>query len=163
MYTEHDDYLYAVARRIARPNDVEDYVQEGKVIIWQQIQQGKEDWGWLRRCARNRMLVLHHHESAQKRGGTGELKTISDQRRAVYSGTLPHDAVRDLSPGTEDPLPLIDVRRVVASLDARQREYVFRRFWLDYSYAQLNAHFGLTNTNTVIWRRARAKLLANLV
>lgn len=150
---QHRDWLQRTARALTygRRSAVieDDIVQEGWLAMWKAYINYDSERGpldlWLKANARWRMktIVSGHYNKENADEEVPELPyVIGDIETAYHDGEI-MDAINRLTP--------------------KQRDYVFRRFWLGQYESEMKAHFGYTPTG--LWHGksgARMKLQQQL-
>lgn len=141
-------WVRTVARRLD-PDMIDDLEQEGMIALWLAISTHDPSKSplnyWMKKHATWRML------SAVQAARKNPVVYVND----VFA--LPEASTEYNMPEYEK-----EVHAALSTLTDRERDYVYRRFWLGWSYSQLNTHFRSSNTSTTIWKSARRTLLDHL-
>lgn len=123
----------------------QDLAQEGWIAAWKVLRDDRyqdhpNKMGLARKSARWRMLDVLNTGVSE---GSPSMQGKAVVRNATPVDPNPDDkenvldAVQTIQEGLEEAYHKGEIREALASLTARQKDYVFKRFWMDMSTEQL--------------------------
>lgn len=145
MSSELGDMLPALQRAAAgrqRGRTVirDDLAQEGMIAAWEALQGGETvalaTWRAVQRM--DRMLTPERQHKWTGLTTRRRADSLKHEALTLSLDALSYDA------STTDPEADLDVRRVVAALPLREKEILYRRFWLKETWAEIGAALGMS-------------------
>jgi DNA-directed RNA polymerase specialized sigma24 family protein len=145
-------WLYTVAKGIVpEPSLIEDYMQEGWIAIWREVQKGIEDDLWFKQAAICKMRNCARNDTRECR----------DIRRTIRADDCNWDTfVTDLG-SIELAYHYGEIAEAINGLTSKQRDYVLGKYWQGFSHAELKEMFA-GNKPGGIWARAKVTLKKEL-
>lgn len=141
-------WLRTVAAAMTTPDRADELASEGWLAIWRGADKfpGGNFHGWMRTCAKRRMLDVIRDEKADRR----------DRRKTDLFGDFPDG----LEPAVHDTPNLLtyhaqEIATALNALSDPDREYVFLRFWRGEAFPR-----GSVQANR--WRYIKPKLAESL-
>lgn len=143
-------WLRTVAGSMTTPDRADELAQEAWIAVWL----GAPKWpgkgsfdGWIRKCAKNRMVSVIRAEKAERR----------DRRKTDLYGDFPVE----IEPATRDTPNLLtyhhpEIAAALNALPEQDREYIVQRFWCGQTGGK--RHTPASNR----WRYIKPKLAESL-
>lgn len=136
---KHRNWLVRTARGIGNARNgaigIDDIVQEGMIAMWQAMDSHDPRRGdrlmWMKANARWRMKSLVR-KRISIREDADDLVKLAEELQQLQS----------LAPDSENAYHNPEIAAAIKQLTPRQREYVFRRFYLGEYESEMKDHFG---------------------